>query len=134
MRATMTFKYDFIFIGGRKTALDDTMVRMRLPIIAPTHDVEAYFRAQEGDIRQAVAEALARDVYVHTQYVVCHFHNASWLPTILILSTIEITNVAYLFCSGHRELRCALTFDFHELMRVMTLNLLRLGSPSLFSL
>ena len=47
---------------GRKTALDDTMVRVRLPIIAPTRDIEAYFRAQVGDIRQAVAEALERDV------------------------------------------------------------------------
>ena len=47
---------------GRKAALDDTMVRVRLPLIPPTHDIEAYFRAQEADIRQAVAEALAKDV------------------------------------------------------------------------
>ncbi len=63
--ATMITKYEFdLFIGGRKrkTAVDDTLVQVELPQLPPTHDVNAYFNAQEGAIRQAVQEAMARDV------------------------------------------------------------------------
>jgi hypothetical protein len=61
----MKTKYEFdIFAGGRKrkTAVDETLVQVELPQLPPTHDIGAYFNAQEGAIRQAVQEAMARDV------------------------------------------------------------------------
>ena len=63
-RLTMAFKYDFIFIGGRKrkTAVQDTLVQVQLPDLPPTNDINAYFAAQEGAIRQAVQEAMTRDM------------------------------------------------------------------------
>ena len=60
----MTYKCEFVFIGGRKrkTAVRDTLVQVQLPGLPPTHDISAYFNAQEGAIRQTVQEAMTRDV------------------------------------------------------------------------
>ncbi len=60
----MTSRYEFVFIGGRKrkTAVQDTLVQVKLPDLPPTHDINAYFNAQEGAIRQVVQEAMTRDV------------------------------------------------------------------------
>ncbi len=64
----MKTKYEFdLFTGGgrkRKTAVDGALVQIELPQLPPTHDIGAYFEAQEGVIRQAVQEAMTRDVYV----------------------------------------------------------------------
>ncbi len=45
----------------KKAALNQTLVEYRLPVTEADRDVEAFFRAQDSNIRDSVEEAIRRD-------------------------------------------------------------------------
>ena len=46
----------------KKSALNEGLVQYSLPVTDADRDIDAYFRAQEPNIRDAVEEAVRRDM------------------------------------------------------------------------